>query len=613
MALGTLTGLFQNRNNSGKISDRGVPLFNTIALPFSGSPYSRQTQIQKKKRFMNWYKNYSPELTAMVNMVVRDVAEESYFESVNKKDNGRNKVLAAEKFATNNFLSQKDISVITDIIVTGEGYDWMAKLDGGKLSKEVDKFMRSKDLPVHLKSLFLKANNIDETKYGLRKFRYVASSMVENVFDDTNINGYVQKSGVNERHFRFDEIIHYRFYDIDGLVSGFTPLEGLMLQLEVLHFMWRNMKAMSKNGGQMDKIYSVEDLDVNSQNFKRIEKELKKYYGVDERHGSLLVNGKINVQDIQQMDSMQFKDAGQYVTGLVAMQWSIPQSRYPIGMKESGSKSDLGGGSEKNYWSNIEKFQDLYLAMQNKFLWIPYFGVVRKFKKAYKHDEVMENQAEQLRLNNLTFTEDNLRKRKKQLTQDYVIRYLNGAKEPIREEDLEDVEEEPMDENNPLFRQNLLRNDEAARSTENNNVNAQRRSEANSKKPVKGTPAGVVKQQRNVDVVDRENKESDDALEFKGLVGSSVMEVSFMEFIRLYNEDKAFNKEPPRVFISENDGIAKLVYRSTDFTYRSETPTTMLTPTKLMNFRKTIVVDVSDMEELAGTMIVSDNDEVSEE
>jgi len=601
LVLGTLITQIGNRTSPSRPSEvtGQPPLINSLVNSLFSSPFSRNTLISQKKVFIKWFTQYSPELTGLANMVAGDLAEESYFEPVNPSESGRNKVLKAERFEKEHNMRQQDFSQFIDIIITGEGYGWMGKLDTAKVEGIVQSRMKERGIPVtkYNKQLYYKANFADEDLVRPQKYRYMASSTVENIFDNYKIIGFKQQVGATHQLYEADEVIHYVFLDIDGKPQGFTPVLPLVTQLELLRFMWRNMNSISKNSGQPDRIFAVEDIDINSPSFKRIEDELKKYVKMDNRHGSLLMNGKFNIHDLQQLDSMQYKEMGLYITGLIAMQWRIPRSRIPYIVGGTNTKDDTGGNSEKAYWRNVEMIQDIYLNLQNTQLWIPHFGVKRKFKKSYKHDELVETQTQQARLNNLSFVSDELAKNQKRLTAPYKLRYVNGINEEIREEDVEDIPEDErsgFDGNNPAFRQDLSSNKDLEESKDDKNKGAAKRNEALASQRNTGAPTGFGKEEKEEPDKDkREEEEGDHAM--KELEQKEVQRVSIATFMELYNEDKAFNKEPPRLFMSERDGITKLKYKSTDFVYETMLPTGEVSKVMLMNFIKVHNVQEDDL------------------
>jgi len=608
MAIGNLIGSYLNRNKS-----KNSPILNENNLLQGNNNFSI-SYYNYKKVYMTYYKTVA-ELTALINMVATDMNEDYYFEPVNKKD-GRNRVLKAMKFAKDVNLDSTNFSTFIDILVTGEGYGWIGKINKELLGKMVSAKLKEKGANLELINKSLEYLNskeafLDEDVLVPKKYRYVASTTVENKYDEHEVTGFVQRVGVgNEVLFSKDEVVHYKFYDLDGKVSGFTCVGAIVAQLELLKFMWQNQTAIAKNGGHMDKIISVEDVDVNSAAYKRIEQELRKYnLNYQSRHGTLLLNGKVKVEELSQLDSMQFKEMGLYITGLMAMQWNVPRARIPFIVGGTNTQADTGGNSEVGYWKFINTCRRLYLRTINTQLWIPLFGVEMKFRDTYNNQDLLLEQKTQTKLNNITFMNGELMKAGKKFSAQYLTRVFNGGDCSIEDDDLE--EHDPMEAiiqeaQGSMFRQGLKSNNELSSSSDKKNVQAKKKSEASAVSRARGQNNGFGKEvlagtsSLTKNVSSRLGKEVSGVFStyFKeDIQGKEVQEVSWSTFLQLYNEDKAFNKEPPRVFYTEEGDFVKLIYKSTDFVYETSAPVDSFKGIGVMNFIKLYKVDASEIRE----------------
>jgi hypothetical protein len=573
MVLGSLLTSF-----SKKQSNNSVPFVNELNR---GSTYTNDvvSYYNYKRKYMDYYK-LVPELTAFINVVATDINEDFYFEPLEKGESGRNKIKKAETFAQNIQLKSTNMSIIIDTLMTGEGYGWKGMIDRAKLDKTVSDRLKERGLPVtvQLKELTMKLNGFtDEDVLKPRKYRYVASSTMENKFDDYEITGFMQRINGNAKYKEFsrEEIIHFKFYDVDGRINGFTCVGSIITQLELLRFMWQNQTSIARNGGQMDKIISIEDIDINNPAYKRIETEIRKYnLNWQSRHGTLLLNGKVKVQELAQLDSMQFKEMGLYIMGVLAMQWSVPKSRISFIIGGTNNSADTGGVSELGYWHNIESFRRTYEDTINTQLFIPHFGVKFKFKDTYNHQDLLEAQKAQTDLNNVRFMNEELAKSKKTLSVEYL---MNKFK--LCEDDLEEYEDpiQTMQIEESQFRQELAKNSSMNKGSDGNKVSAKKKSEQDSRKKKSN---GYTKE---LDFFDMQFKED---IEFK-----ERQKVGFSQFVNLYNEDKAYNKTPPRVFFSERDGVINLVYQSLDFVYETSVNSEIASNSLFMNFIKLYKVD----------------------
>lgn len=507
MSIGTAFTQFLNRNSQTYLSqDKTFPFLNNAILDNRNTRINSSVQTNRKKRLMRWYEQLAGILTGLVNQVATDLNESCYFEPVSGIDKGRNKIKSATDFYTENQVRLLNFALIIDLLITGEAYLYKKGIDKSKLKSLASAYLSTKNLPNSdfFSDMFIKVNLPDTEDRLMRKVINIASETVENIFDKYQVIGYVQRIGSMEEKFSPEDIIHFKLMDINGRSYGFTPLMTLITQLELDHFMWQNMLSLSKNSGQPDKVYSIEDLDINSPAFKRIETNLKKYHQMPNRHGSLLLNGKVKIQDLAQLDSMQFENLGVYIAGLIALQWSIPKSRIPFMSKEADVKEGTGGSSEKSYYDHIEYAQDIIADYWNRGLWTPYFGVQMKHKKLYKQDELRETQTRQMRLDNLSAFESQLMKNKKQLTIDYKIRYFNGIVEEICDEDIEDLDIEsiqlfsPVSQRNNQQSNNNLNDNGEQRSLRERRSNEQRSSSNQGNQSTNGY--GKSKPELNLDI-----------------------------------------------------------------------------------------------------------------
>lgn len=575
--VGSIFTQFVTRNvNSPKSTE--PPFFNMVNISNLNRRTVSYVNVERKRRLMKYMEQWSGILSGLINKVTRDINEEVYFEPLNPRESNRNRVKTAEKFHKTNFLRMQRYAAVSDMLTTGEGYYYLGFPSKKELNKQVSQALEKKGLPntETARQLYMKVNNL----FSPMSIKSVASSTVENVYDEREIVKYVQHVGTENPEYSPEQILHMVFYPLNGRPFGFTPLLALLEQLDLDWFMWQNMKAVSKNSGQPDRLYSVEDIDVNSPAFKRIEQELRKYHTVQERHGSLLLNGKINVQDLQQIDSMQFENLGVYIAGILALQWSIPRSRIPFMSKEANTKEDTGGNSEKDYYDNISYLQDMLVLQENQRIWEPHYGVTLKFNRSYSQDKIRDAQHKQFRLDSLDKISSELAKNGKRLKHDYVIRYFNGINEDIDPEDIEDIPEPQPQPSQEPSNSNSMSNEDLQRSQDDQNVSDRKRDQANS-----------ANEREMNNGMGKELSTPQPKISFKELLSEDisnkeVQSVPFSTFIKLYNEDKAMAVEPPRVFMSSDGGYTRFIYRSTDFVYTAFQPDDNVNNTTLMNFRK---------------------------
>ena len=474
-----------------------LPMLNELYVSLSNY-YHRTSQIQRKKQLMIWYKGI-PELTALSSKVARDIVSEFHFEPLAGRSN--KDVERANEFSIKTQYRKIKYSQVIDRLITGESFGWI-----GKISKEkADKFENSALKFLNKYEGSLKENKamtlidpyegissyspeIDEALRRPRLYRYLPSTTMEIIFNKYDIIEYVQRVAQQFEQYNPKEIIHGTFMDVDGKVSGFTPVESVIVQLELLRFMWGNMLSIQKNGGHPDKIITLEDMkDVSSPSYKRIEEQLRKYKLVENKHGNMLFTGKVNVTELQQMESMQFKDMGLYITGLIAMQWGIPRSSIPYIVDGTNTKDDTGGNSERGYWDNIQYSQTIDAEIDNTQLWMPFFGVKMVYDKKYIQKDVQEETAKQLKYNNIKLGNEILQSSGKQLKGETLLKLFGLADSDVEEAEV------LMDPNSTLNEQ-VSQSDMKPEGQQN--ISKRKRDEQNSTIASRGKPTGVGKEVR---------------------------------------------------------------------------------------------------------------------
>ena len=440
--------------------------------------------LRKKKNLMLLTKK-RPELTALIMNIASDIRGKYTFKSLNPRDSGRNKILAAEKFSKDVRFRRVLLSQIIDILSTGEAFAWKAMPDSKEVysllrkivSKEVGyKGSSLEDMAV-LRLIEHKGRIEDEAIIKPRRLMYMASSTVSINHDEHVITGYTQTVQGKHVDYSPQEIIHLDFLNVDGAVDGFTPVESLVLQIELLWMMWQNQLALQKKG-RPDKIISLLDVNPNSPAYERIQNQLLKYNIPRESHGILLTTGKITINDLEQIDALQFRDVGLYVTSLIAMSWQFPARRLPLKTSEASKGGDSSGSSERGYWLNIEHYQDTLADIYNSQLWEPFFGVRMVFDKSYLHDEVVENTAKQINLDNILRMNTLLAKHGKVMTQSAMLREIG-----LKDDDIEDLKSQSFGDgitlglqggtppSNLAFGQDQINKNEQRSREQNNNPN----------------------------------------------------------------------------------------------------------------------------------------------
>jgi hypothetical protein len=556
---------------SSSKSNNSFPMLNEINANLRNF-FNSPSQIGKKQTLMRWYKQ-TLEVQGLVDKVATDLTGKFHFENVDDSS-GRDNIIKANKFAMEVQYKRQKLSQNIDKLVTGESFAQMAFIKDKQIMDAIKKsvgnrpFIETKRLvqleqeifkEIKQTDMIIDPKGIDEDLLKPRKYRTIASSTMEIIFDKLEIKGYVQDVGGETVDFSVKEIIRSTFMDVDGKVNGFTSLESALVQLELLRFMWGNMTAIHKNGGAMDKIFILEDGNINDVSYQRIKKQLQKYKLVENKHGNMLFTGKIKIEDLQQLDNMQFKDMGVYITSLLAKLWNIPNSSAGVGVKDGNLKDDTGGNSEKSYWEKIEFLQERDADIDNLQLWIPHFGVKLVYDKKYVQKDVQKETAIQLKLNNVKVVEELAASNKKRLKFDDMVKLIDMEREMFEDIPKEDLELMQSMKDGLTGTKKQLSDGDINNSQAQNNVRDKKRNEQASTQGDSMINTGTGKEW-----------DKTTEIEYKQLIGIDDERVPLETFVRLYNQDRASNPGmPPRIFMRENPDFSTLKFKSTDFVYRT--------------------------------------------
>jgi hypothetical protein len=483
-----------------------VPLLNAIQNISYLPMFQRYNQLNRKKRLMFLVKR-TAEAMSIVNHIVDDILAMPYFIPADSSDTGRNKILKAQKFAKDMKYRKLMRSVILDVLITGEGFLWKGALDDKSLAivrKEMQKGIKSalqmemKEDSFEYKDMFNQVSaQIESDLITPKKLRTIASSTVSIVYDKYDTLGYSQYVQGQTINFADSEVIRFTIEQIDGYVEGWTPLMSMPIHLELLWLMWLNQYYLQKKGNHPDKVFIAENLDTNHPSYKKLEATLEQYnQPYENNHGSLLLTGKMDVIDIQKIDSLQFRDVGLYIATLIAQQWKYPLAGQGIKTAEAASSKDSNGSGDRGYWKKIEQMQQTILETVNTELWEPYFGVCEQFDQSYLHDEVVETQTDMQNLNNLEIRMRLLSQIGKKIKPEIMVRIMNRDYDDLNfDEDLEDVTEEDkmngIGGQTGMLRQGLQSNAAVANRGSGTADRANKRSDELIRERNTGKPTGV--------------------------------------------------------------------------------------------------------------------------
>ena len=418
-----------------------------------GSPY-----VQKLK-FWRWFKT-RPELNSPVMIRVDDTICDVDFYNVDGMPLHNEKLMEAKRFWRENQLSERLKSVQFDRLVTGDGFIWLGKpLTQRNDKKQVEQYqtevskvakkMTSKafsdiqireDFDIKFKEVVDAAvkEYIDEDANKARVVDYIPSSTVLIQYDLYEVLQYVQYYAGRQEIFNREEVIHIPLMRLDGKVNGYTPVESLIYELILLWAIKENMLAYVRNGGTPGKIFILPEEQANTENHKWLVQELMNRGVMENRHGNLVLTGKVEVQDLDiQPKDMEYEKLAKYVTNNIAYALRIPQSRLPYNLDGSAG-SDAGGLAEAGYWQMIQSDQNVIEDALNSQLFEK-LGYSIKFKKSMTQETVRKSQAATQWISAVTATDNLIRKYGQKISLPKLLTMISGDDRNISELDLENL------------------------------------------------------------------------------------------------------------------------------------------------------------------------------
>jgi hypothetical protein len=234
---------------------------------------------------------------------------------------------------------------------------------------------------------------------------------------------------------------------------------SLAPELILLWFIKENMLAYMRNQGLPRKVFSLVEEMANSANHQFLIQQLETYGAVQNRHGNLVLAGKIDVLDLEEkLRDMEYEDLALYITSNIAYALQIPVSRIPYMIGKAQSAGDAGGLAESGYWSMIEADRRKIENLLNTQLFKE-FGVTVRFKKATRVENLREVQAWSMKADAVTKVDSVLAKFGKKLSEDKLLELMELQPDEIKDASPEDM----MMQQTGLRNQNMLNNQDLAK------------------------------------------------------------------------------------------------------------------------------------------------------
>lgn len=465
------------------------PMFTSLPLPMGGSERNLENSariggstLQTSK--LAWLKfRRNPELVATLSIPITDILSDQ----IDWTDLDGNKLNKLNEKKARKFWRDQRIkdNVLTpflfDGFLNGDGFIWKGRPTRKEINAAVKETLEAISIPLsklEVKELASKML-IDEDTRKTKRVDHLAASSVIIRHNQYDIEGYTQIANTYSHTFKTDEIIHWRYLNLDGKVQGFSPIEALWAEIMLLTLVKQNMISFMRNGGTPDKVFILPKEIANSKNHEYLVETLRKYKRIENAHGNLVFTGELDIKDLQiNPKDLEYKDLALYITSNIAFSFGIPVTRIPYLIGTSASKGDSGGLSESGYWNRISNTQDQIEELLNSQLFEE-MGWQMHFRRGYKQDEVREAQTANMMADTVTKHQSILAQSLKRPTTKKVLQLLGYA-----EDDLEDIPEEHKmfaQGDNKAFNQNMQNNSQMFDSQKKQDNNKTKSNVANSK------------------------------------------------------------------------------------------------------------------------------------
>tara|TARA_Y100000310_G_scaffold227535_1_gene229813 strand:+ start:3768 stop:5186 length:1419 start_codon:yes stop_codon:yes gene_type:complete len=381
---------------------------------------------------LDYWIERTPEAVAIINAIVTDLRGDGVrFETIDKasgkqKENRANEtVKKVEFFARTNFFSDELNQWLWDWIKYGDAYEWIGGVKTWiDANEKIEKF------------------SLDIDEDFPRAMKIVPANTVDIIHDGKRITAFKQTLNITSKApIKWDvkDIIHEKLLPNKGKVYGFSPSQASLSEMQVMGYLKDYAATFFKNGGVPDWMFILPNEMAGSPNHKRLIQMLQKYKHPVNKHGNLVFAGDVKSERLNTgLQEIDINSLAIYFTSVYALAHNMPVSRVAALI---GSKVRVATGGDdlanEGYWSGINEKQDRIENVFNTQLFEPYFGVRMKINRAWKTNEIKEQQRNSIAISNLKSLNSELIRYDKQLKLDWIMRQMY-----ISNEDLEEVNED---------------------------------------------------------------------------------------------------------------------------------------------------------------------------
>jgi hypothetical protein len=391
-------------------------------MPFMNEPTATIDYISTKPSTtydnLDFWIERTSEAIAIINAICTDIQADGF-----SFEGGKQNVNRATRFCQLNNFNDEFFKVLWDWIKYGDAYLWIggvrARLNAQNKIKE--------RLGIDI--------DIDEDTP--RDIKYVPANTMNLIHDGKKIIKFLQSvSGQDDLEFPVEDIIHAALLPNKGKVYGFSPSWASLSEMSIIGYLKDYAGNFFKNGGVPDWMFVLPNELAGSPNHRKLIEVLQKYKHPQRKHGNLVFTGEVNATQLgNNLDQVDITNNAIYFASVLALAHNMPVSRVAVLI---GAKVRVSTGGDdlanEGYWSKIARHQDSWETWLNTQLFEPFFNVKIRFNRAWKINEIKEQQRNQFAINNIKMLNSILSMRYgKQLKLETIKKWLY-----LRDSDLEE-------------------------------------------------------------------------------------------------------------------------------------------------------------------------------
>lgn len=396
---------------------------------------------------LDWWIKRTPELVRVVSSVQEDIlGEGAFFEGA------ANAVKKAELFWNENFVKEEVKKALFDWLLYGDGYLWIGHLSDKE--REEVRFKAANMLPEIVRHYQWKA---DEDEITFIRHAPTTTMNIDLTSDKTAIQEFRQiVNGESVRRWSPENILHGKYWTVEGKVYGFSPARALIVELQNIGYIKDYSTSWFKGGGWPDMIFNFPNEAPKTPRVNDLVGQLQKYKHPVQKHGNMVTTGELETIELNKFSKdMEFRQLLIQLTGIIAHAYGLPAGRISaiIGaeVRVSTGSDDL---ANEAYWGMIRGHKDYWETLLNTQVFSKFGKVKIHFPQSHKVDEVRQTQSKMQLVDYLT----NLRNLGVDFKMSYVKDLLGIENEHLNSEELKDMM--PMQN----ARQNLSNNREMSGS-----------------------------------------------------------------------------------------------------------------------------------------------------